>query len=321
MNWVVFGTGVVTVIAIYAIITLSLDLQFSYGNLINFGVVAYVAAGAYAYAILTQPPPTAFDDYRLGAGLPMPIGLLGAVAAGLAFGAITAWPSLRLRGEYVALTTFAFAEVFHSLLVNTRAVSNGLIGLIILRPFQSFLTADGQVLVFGLFVLAFLGAVYWLVRRTVDSPFGQVVLAISDDELGTRSIGKNVDRLRLQVFLLGSAISGLAGGLYAMYVTLVVPSLFAAELSFTVWIALVLGGVRKRSGALIGVIILIGFQELVRFIDLSPDRAALVSSLRLALTGALMVVVLKVRPPENVLTGAAAQPSQRSIIPRLRTRA
>lgn len=303
MSTFVYLVGVVTIMGIYVVITLSLDLQFSYGNLINFGVVAYVAAGAYLFAILTQPAPGEYDDYKLGFHLPMPVGLLGAALAGLVFGAITAWPALRLRGEYVALTTFAFAEVFQSLLVNSRSVTNGLLGLTIGQPFTSFTGANGQVIVFGIFVLLFVGLAYWLVRRLVASPFGKVVLAVSDDEVGAVAVGKPVSRIRLQVFLLGAALAGLAGGLYAMYVTLVVPSLFVADLSFTVWIALVLGGVRNRYGAILGVIVLIGFQEIIRFLDLSPDRAAFVSSLRLALTGLLMVVVLRIRPPQNVLTG------------------
>jgi branched-chain amino acid transport system permease protein len=86
-----------------------------------------------------------------------------------------------------------------------------------------------------------------------------------------------------------------------MYVTLVTPDLFLAEVTFFVWIALVLGGVRSRFGTLIGATVLIGLQEAVRFLNLSADQSALVASIRLFLIGFLLVAMLRLRPPPNVV--------------------
>lgn len=307
MNWVVFLVGIVTLIAIYATLVLALDLQFSYANLINLGVVAYVAVGAYAYSIVTQEPPGPFDDYKFGLGLPIPVGLLAAAVAGLAFGALTAWPSLRLRGEYVALMTFAFAEVFDSFIINAKSVTNGLVGLpSVVRPFEQL---DPRPQAWAFAGLAILLAVltFLLVRRVVTSPYGRLVLAVSDDEQGATAIGKDIGVTRTQTFLIGSVIMSIAGAFFVMYVSLAVPTIFIPEVTFTVWIALVLGGIRTRFGALVGATLLIGMQESLRLLSLPPDQSAFVSSLRLALTGLLLVVLLRLRPPEHLIGTAARQ--------------
>lgn len=117
-----FFIGIITLIAIYATLTLALDLQFSYASLINLGIVAYVAVGAYTYSIVTQVPPGPFDDYKFGFEQPIWVGLIAAALAGLVFGALTGWPSLRLRGEYLALMTFASRRYStHSLSTPSRS--------------------------------------------------------------------------------------------------------------------------------------------------------------------------------------------------------
>jgi branched-chain amino acid transport system permease protein len=156
MNLVSFLIGVASLVAIYGILTVSLDLQFGYANMINFGLVAYVAVGAYTFAILTRETPLGFHA-GLGYGLPWPAGLAGAVLAGLFFAGLTAWPCLRLRGDYLAVTTFAFAEVLHSLLVTQTSISNGLIGLSgIARPAIDALTPRENDYFFAALVLAVL---------------------------------------------------------------------------------------------------------------------------------------------------------------------
>jgi branched-chain amino acid transport system permease protein len=313
MNLVSFLIGVASLVAIYGILTVSLDLQFGYANMINFGLVAYVAVGAYTFAILTRETPLGFHA-GLGYGLPWPAGLAGAVLAGLFFAGLTAWPCLRLRGDYLAVTTFAFAEVLHSLLVTQTSISNGLIGLSgIARPAIDALTPRENDYFFAALVLAVLVLIYLVFRRIVTSPFGQVVLAVSDDEVAAQSVGKDARRVRLQVFLIGGGLAAVAGAFYAMYVTLVTPDLFLAELTFFVWIALVLGGVRSRLGTLLGAVVLIGLQEAVRFFNLSPEQSAFVASTRLFLIGFLLVVMLRLRPPPHVVRNqAGARGSRRT---------
>jgi branched-chain amino acid transport system permease protein len=302
-----FIVGILTLIAIYATLVLALNLQFSYGNLINLGIVAYVAVGAYAYAIVTQAPPGPFDDYKFGLGLPIPVGLLAAAGAGLLFGALTGWPSLRLRGEYLALMTFAFAEVFDTFLINAKSVTNGLVGLpSVVRPFEQ-LDPDLQTWAFAGLSILLAALTFLLVRRVVTSPYGRLVLAVSDDEQGAAAVGKNIGVVRVQIFLIGAVIMSLAGAFFVMYVSLAVPTIFIPEVTFTVWIALVLGGIRSRFGPVIGAALLIGMQEGLRLLTLSPDQSAFVSSLRLFVTGLLLVVLLRLRPPEHLVRTPARQ--------------
>lgn len=300
-----FLVGIITLIAIYATLTLALDLQFSYASLINLGIVAYVAVGAYTYSIVTQVPPGPFDDYKFGFEQPIWVGLIAAALAGLVFGALTGWPSLRLRGEYLALMTFAFAEVFDSFLVNAKSVTNGLVGLpSVLRPFEQM---DADVQVWGFAGLTVLLAVltFLLVRRVVTSPYGRLALAVSDDEQGAAAVGKDVGVTRVQMFLIGAVLMSIAGAFFVMYVSLAAPTIFTPEVTFTIWIALVLGGIRTKWGAVLGATLLIGMQEGLRLLSLPPDQSAFVSSLRLFLTGLLLVVLLRIRPPEHLLRGTA----------------
>ncbi len=300
-----FIVGIVALIAIYATLVLALNLQFSYGSLINLGIVAYVAVGAYAYAIVTQEPPGPFDDYKFGLGLPIPVGVLAAGGAGLVFGALTGWPSLRLRGEYLALMTFAFAEVLDTFLINAKSITNGLVGLpSVVRPFEQ-LDADLQTWAFAGLSLLLAASTFLLVRRVITSPYGRLVLAVSDDEQGAAAVGKDIGLVRVQIFLIGAVVMSLAGALFVMYVSLAVPTVFVPEVTFTVWIALVLGGIRSRFGPLIGAALLIGMQEGLRLLTLSPDQSAFVSSLRLFLTGLLLVVLLRLRPPEHLVRATA----------------
>jgi branched-chain amino acid transport system permease protein len=300
-----FVVGVVALIGIYATLVLALDLQFSYGNMINLGIVAYIAVGAYTYAILTQQPPGEFDEFNYGFGLPIPVGVLGAAIAGLVFAALTGWPSLRFRGEYVALMTLGFAEVLDSFLINAKWLSNGLVGLpSVLQPFEQ-LSPDEQRWAFAGLTILLAAFTFVLVRRIVTSSYGKRVLAVSDDEQGAAAIGKDVGKTRMQVFLIGAVIMSVAGAFHVMYVSLAVPTVYIPEITFTVWIALVLGGIRSRIGPLVGATLLIGMQEMLRLLSLSPDQSAFVSSLRLFLTGLLLVILLRVRPPEHLLRATA----------------
>ncbi len=297
MNWVNFFLTVATVAGIYSILTLSLNLQFGHGGLINFGVVAYFAAGAYGYVILTQPEPGLLDTYKIGLGLPMWVGFLGAGAAAGLFALVTGWPCLRLRGEYLALTTFAFAEVFHSFLLNEGRVSNGTLGFSgIARPFRDLLTGNGYRWLFLGMMLALLALVFAAAQRLVTSPYGRTLRAIRDDEIAAQLAEKRVQRFRLSIFLFGAVVTGFAGALFGWYTTLVNPGLFTAEVTFTAFIALVLGGVGSNVGAVVGAFVLVGFEELLRQFNFSSDVAARVSALRIALTGVLLIVLLRWRP-------------------------
>lgn len=292
--------------ALFSVLSISLNLQYARGGMINFGTVAYFAVGAYAYAIFTQEPPAGLDQYAFGLELPWYAGFLAAGVASTLFAIVTGWPTLRLRGEYLALTTFAFAEVLHSFLLNERRIGNGSVGLSnVERPDFALIGIGDQVGYAGAACLLML-ATAWVFHRLLKSPYGRTIDAICDDETAAEAVGKDTARVRLQVFVISAVPIGFAGALYAMITTLVSPALFTAEITFFVWIALVLGGERTIRGAIIGTIALVFFQEIVRIFPFETVRSAqIAASVEEVMTGVLFIIVLRWRPWEKMARRAA----------------
>jgi branched-chain amino acid transport system permease protein len=294
---VTYALSIVALASIFSLLTLALNLHFGLTGLINFGIVAYFAIGAYVYAIVTAEPPSALDEYAIGLGWPGWAGVLIAVAAAVVFAAVTGWPALRLRAEYLALTTFAFAEVLHSLLMNSTAIGNGTRGMSnVLPPFYESLPFETYDEWFTAISLGVLLVATVTMMRLAKSPFGATLRAIRDDELAAAAVGKPVQRYRLESFLAGAALAGVAGVLYAWFTTLVSPDLYTADITFTAFIALVIGGVGSNFGAIIGAFVLFGLEQAIRVVPLSEETAQLASSLRLVPFGLGLILMLRFRP-------------------------
>lgn len=300
MNWGQFAITVVTLVSIFGVVTLVLNMQYGQAGMINFGVVAYFAAGAYTYILLTQAPPseTSLDQYVIGLELPVWVGFIGAALAGLVFAAITGWPTLRLRGEYLALTTFAFAEVFHSFIVNEQRFANGTRGLVgVPRPYREQITFIDYDIALAIGALVFLVIVFVIFERIVQSPYGRSLEALRDDELALTTVGKRTSRFRLEVFLFTAPFAAMAGAFYVWFTTLAIPDLFTAEVTFIVWIALIVGGEASNRGALIGITLVVVFEELVRTIPFKTIRGAQIAAeLEVAALGILLIVFLRWQP-------------------------
>lgn len=297
MIWIQLFTAVLMFGSVYAVLTLALNLQFARGGMINFGIVAYFAVGAYAYAIVTQAPPSGLDQYMFGFAGPWWLGFLAAGLASMAFAILTGWPTLRLRGEYLALTTFAFAEVLHSLLLNERRIGNGNVGLAnVQRPDLSWTGLD-DTLAYAVASMLLMLATMFVFRRILASPYGRALDAIHDDEMAAQAIGKKISRIRFEIFVISAIPVGLAGAMYAMIATLVAPSLYTAEVTFTVWIALVLGGERSILGAILGTMALILIQEGIRVYPFETIQSAqIASAAQEVITGALFIMILRWQP-------------------------
>lgn len=291
---------VVTFGCLYSVLTLSLNLQYARGGMINFGIVAYFAVGAYAYAIVTQVPPHGLDQYWFGLAAPWWIGFLVAGVASMVFALVTGALTLRLRGEYLALVTFAFAEVLHSLLLNVRGIGNGSLGLTnIVRPGTNLAEWLGvpESYLYACAALLLMLATVYVYQRLLASPYGRAIDSVRDDEVAAKVIGKNVTQLRSQVFVISAIPVGFAGAIYAMITTLVNPGLFTAGVTFFVWIALVLGGERTLFGAILGTLALVLFQEAVSAIPFETARATQIAgSVEQMMTGVLFILILRWQP-------------------------
>ena len=303
-SYLLFAVGILILIGIYALLTMSLNLKFGVTGLIDLGLVGYFAVGAYTYALFTASPPgTGVESYNIGLGLPLWVGFIAAALAAGLFSFLVGLPALRLRGEYLAIATYAAAEVVKAVASNEEWLTNGVVGYSGLpQPMRGAVEAGNSYqYVFLAIVVVSVVVVYWLLRRMQVRPFGRALRAVRESEEVALSVGKNVARYRMKAFVIGGMIAGFAGALYIGYTTLIVPTMFAAEVTWTAWIALVIGGSGNYRGAILGTAILLSAQELTRFFQASADMASLLAASRFVAMGLLLVVIIRFRP-RGILT-------------------
>jgi branched-chain amino acid transport system permease protein len=245
------------VVLILGIACLGLNLQWGFTGVFNAGVVGFYAVGGYALAILTAPPnPLLLGNF----GLPWLIGVVGAMAAAALVALIVGMATVRLRGDYLAITTFGVAVTIQLITLNWQALTGGSLGMTsIPRPYAYLF--EGQ-LTYNIFFLGLVAAVtalvYWALERIVRSPWGRVLKAIREDEIAAVALGKDARLFRLQAFVLGSVVIGLAGALYVSFIGFVSPFDFLPILTFQIWTMLIVGGSGNNRGALLGALIVWG---------------------------------------------------------------
>ena len=306
---------------VYAVLTLGLNVQWGYTGLFNIGVAGFYAVGAYTSALISGPPPGALDWRVFGGwGLPFPVGFAaaGIVAALLAL--LIGWITIRLKEDYLSIATIGIAEVLRLIIKNEAWLTNGVWGLKNIpspwfQPVQAgvnaYLAARPELpgwlayLLKGAYGWVYLGllgvvilALYFLLERALRSPWGRVLRAIREDEVAAAAQGKNVAAFKLQAFVLGSAIMGLAGSLYAHYARYLSVEKFEPLYgTFIVWVMLVAGGAGNNKGAVLGAFLIWGLWAgtdfLTGYLSVSDVRA---SALRVVLIGVLLVGILLVRP-------------------------
>lgn len=297
MSISVFIAGVLIVVAIYGIMAMALNLSYGQAGVIDFGLMAWVAIGAYSYALITIPPPTSLDNYAFGLNMPIWAGVLGAMLIPAIIAAFIGLPTLRLRGEYLAVAAYAFSMVVANVFTNEAWLTNGVRGFYGLdQPFREYFgTSAGYEFFLLFFLVLIIAGLYYFLRTLSLAPFGRSLKSIRESEEVAQSIGKNPFSFRLKAYVLSAAILGLAGACYMWYTTVIAPTMFTETMTFTVWIALILGGVGNYRGALIGVLLLIGAQELTRFFQASADIAHILAAFRHMSIGLLMILVIRFR--------------------------
>lgn len=288
----VFWVGVLTLALIYANLAMVLNVESGWGGMWDLGVAGLLASGAYFYVIL------GVDDPELGTrfvpGLPMWLAWpLAAVFTGLVALAI-ALPSLRLRREYFLITTLAFAEIIRQIAVIQADLTRGTVGFSSLdRPLDTLVEARSyNYVLLGIVAFATL-VMYAITRRIGLSSYGRTLRAARDNEALALALGKRVNRMRIKTFVLAGVLIGAVAPLYLFYIRAITPQLFAPGITFTVWTALVIGGLGSIRGGVLGAVVLIVFTQGVRLIEIDPQY---VSSIEPFLVGLLLVLVLRFRP-------------------------
>jgi branched-chain amino acid transport system permease protein len=277
--------AVFIIVLIYLLLSLGLTIQYGLTGLINFGLVGFFAIGAYASALLAMK------------GVPLPLAFLAAsLIAGLA-----AWPiglvALRLRDDYFAIVTLGFSETVRLVIVNESWLTNGVRGITGVPALFQGAGTSASLLIVGV-LLAVNAAVILVLHHIVKSPFGRALEAVRDDETAFTALGKSPSRFKIEVLILGSALAGLAGAFYGHYVTYIVPDQFVPLTTFYIWMAVIIGGVGRVSGAIVGTVLLIGLLEGSRFlrdlIPAIPDTE--MASVRIGVVGLLLILFMIYRP-------------------------
>ncbi|MEI9402566.1 branched-chain amino acid ABC transporter permease [Mesorhizobium argentiipisi] len=287
---------VATFICIYGFLAIGLNIQWGYAGLFNAGIAGFFAVGAYTTAILTSPP---VADRLGGFGLPVFVGVIGAMA----LSAIIAWPvgklCLRFRGDYLAIVTIGVAETIRLiarsedwLTGSTRGIND------VPRPFGDLPYTISQLAFFGM-AAAILLVTYLLVERQSSAPWGRMMRAIRDNEVAALAMGKDVPFRRLQAFVFGAALMGLGGALYAHLGRSITPDAVDPMIaSFLIWIMVILGGSGNNRGVLAGVAVVWIIWSASEFVtDQLPIEYALQAKYgRIFLIGLMLQLVLRFRP-------------------------
>ncbi|MBB6466119.1 branched-chain amino acid transport system permease protein [Aminobacter lissarensis] len=251
-----------TVALILGIATLGLNLQWGGTGLFNAGIVGFYAIGAYTFAILTAPPrPELVGNFEL----PWIVGLVGAMAAAALAALITGLATVRLRGDYLAVATFGIAITIQLVATNFEALTGGTMGIAsIPNPFRGlFATPLANNFGYLAVVVVILAVAYVALERIARSPWGRVLKAIREDEVAAETLGKNTRSFRLQAFVIGSTLMGLAGALYTSFIGFISPFDFLPILTFQIWAMLIVGGSGNNRGAILGAIVVWGIWSVV----------------------------------------------------------
>jgi len=242
--------------AFYALIVVGLNVHFGYTGLLNFGQAGFAMIGAYGVGVFV-------DYFGWSLWLALPMGLLG----GLLFALLLGLPTLRLRGDYFAITTIAAAEILRTAIRSSWAapVTGGTAGIgDVAGDFARTSPIGGRVHIWGAW--SYLGSNVWsglwtwamvllvvlIVYLLMRSPWGRVLRAIREDEDAARALGKNVVAYKLQSLCLGGVIGALGGIMLTLQNSSVVDSSFQPRVTFFAYAALILGGAATTWGPVLG---------------------------------------------------------------------
>lgn len=301
------GNGWVRVldfVLLYAMLALGLNIVVGYAGLLDLGYIAFYAIGAYVYALLASP----HFGLHWSPFIILPI---GAAVAGI-FGVVLGAPTLRLRGDYLAIVTLGFGEIVRLFMNNLDRpvnLTNGPQGINLIdplfslqQPLQLFGLRITAVYFYYYLFLMLAGLVIFISIRLQDSRIGRAWVAIREDEMAAKSCGINTRNIKLLAFAMGASFGGVAGGLFAGFQGFVSPESFILLESIMVLCMVVLGGMGNIAGVILGAALLTITPEILRDIA-NPVQQALIGrtlidpeNLRMLLFGIALVATMLFRP-------------------------
>ncbi|MEO7741487.1 MAG: ABC transporter ATP-binding protein [Usitatibacter sp.] len=293
---------------LFVLLSLGLNIVVGFAGLLDLGYIAFYAVGAYVYALLASP--------HFGLHLPwwaiLPIG----AAVACFFGVLLGTPTLKLRGDYLAIVTLGFGEIVRIFLNNLSEpfnLTNGPKGITTIDPIRFFGMDFGSTTQLGglamsgtikyyYFLLAVLVIVIVVNLRLQDSRIGRAWEAIREDELAARSMGINTTHMKLLAFAMGASFGGVAGGMFSAIQGFISPESFILTESVMVLSMVVLGGMGNIWGVVLGAVLLSFVPEILRYTVEPAQRWMFGRSIidpeviRMLLFGLAMVVMMLFRP-------------------------
>ena len=292
---------------INCVIVLGLNVQVGYAGMVNLMAIPCVAIGGYVTMVLALPRSQGIRiQYILGLNWPFPLAVLGGIAAASLFALLVGSIALRrLRAYYFAIVTFCVAEILHQFVEFYKPLFNGSEGIFgLLPPLPAGLSANFN-LYYLLICLVLLGVVFGIVEILRRGPFGRALRALREDQAAAAAFGRNVYRLQLKAFVIGSAIAGLGGGLLVGFTGALDPNGWAPGETLLLLTALYVGGSGNNLGVVLGMVLTYGLvTQAVTFLPTGSLSADKIAPLQLALYGVILILVLRFRPmgllPERV---------------------
>ncbi|WP_066737509.1 branched-chain amino acid ABC transporter permease [Cupriavidus sp. D384] len=272
--------SILVLVSIAGIAALSLNLQWGLTGMVNFGLFGFYMLAAYVYAQLAATGASPW------------LALAGAIAVSGIASALTSLISMRLADDYLAIVTLAFAECLRLIVIHEDWLTRGSLGIAnISRPVAN----DGA---FLLLALAALLLSFLLLETIARSPLGRAARALRDDPLVAATLGKDVLWLRVRLFGIGGAVTGVAGALHAAYYQYIDPTQFGPIITAYAFMGVIIGGRGSNRGVLLSAFTVILLLEGTRFLNdqvgwMTPAQLA---ALRLMLIGIALIAALIVRP-------------------------
>jgi len=304
---------------LYVLLALGLNIVVGYAGLLDLGYVAFFAVGAYMYGLLASPH--LLDTFPALAvyfpnGLHMPLWVivpLGAALAGL-FGMLLGAPTLKLRGDYLAIVTLGFGEIIRVFLNNLDHpvnITNGPKGIDMIDSITIFGWSLSKKLNLGGFEIPSVTLYYYLFlilvlvsvlicHRLERSRIGRAWMAIREDEIAAKAMGLNTRNLKLLAFGMGATFGGVSGAMFAGFQGFVSPESFSLMESVMIVAMVVLGGLGHLPGVILGAVLLAALPEVLRYVagplQTMTDGRLDAASLRQLLIALAMIVVMLLRP-------------------------
>ncbi len=267
---------ILIVITINSILAVSLNLVSGYTGQLSLGHATFMGLGAYAATLFT-----------LKLHLPFLVSIiLGATVAAF-FGFVIGVPTLRLKGDYLAIATLGFGEITKNILLNLE-ITGGTMGLRGIPKVTNIYVAVGALIL-----------VIFSLNRIMDSRVGKSFIAIREDELAADAMGINTTRFKILAFIIGAFYAGIAGGLYAFLFRYINPKDFGFMRSIEILCMVVLGGMGNTYGSVLGALIITVLPELLR--SISPA----IAQYRMVLYGLLLVIMMIVKP-QGIISGSSS---------------